>query len=140
MQKSRVGCLVINLCQWTRVPLVSALVKEMDVPTALYANTDDRWVGEVTATAVSASVLEAPGSVNCRLLERFRDTERDEMLKWIKGIGALQFMRKSRLMSWGGQYGADIPYTRSDPAVLESRFVKEIITEQEMWKAHANLE
>jgi hypothetical protein len=54
MQKSRVCCLVIDLCQWTRVPLVTALVKEMDVPTALYANTDDRWVGEVTATAVSA--------------------------------------------------------------------------------------
>jgi L-fucose isomerase-like protein len=41
-------------------------------------------------------------------------------------------MKKSRLMSWGGQYGADIPYTRSDQAELENRFVKEIITEQEM--------
>ena len=132
MKKSMVDCTVVYLCQWTRVPLVSALVKEVDVPAALYASTDDRWVGEVTATAVSASVLEMPASQNCRLLARFRDAEREDMLTWLRGIGALQAMKTYRLMSWGGQYGADIPYTRSDQAMLESSFVKEIITEQEI--------
>ncbi len=131
-KNNSVDCLIINLCQWTRVALVTVLIKEMDTPVALHASTDNRWVGEVTATAVSGSVLEKPSSRNSLLLERFRDSERSDLIKWIKGVSALLLMKKSRLVSWGGQYGADIPYTRSDPAALENMFVKEIMAEQEI--------
>ncbi len=78
-----------------------------------------------------ASVLEAAPSRNALLVERFRDTEREDMLRWVRGVGALQSMRQGRLLMWGGAFGADVPATRDDEAALENRLVREIIIEEE---------
>jgi L-fucose isomerase-like protein len=40
-------------------------------------------------------------------------------------------MKNSRILSWGGSYGANIPYTRDDDAFLEDLFIREIIIESE---------
>ncbi len=125
-------CLVVQLNQWTRISLITALIKELDLPTALYANSDGIYPGEVTASAAAASLFEVFPSRNCSLLERFRDSEKEQFLSWLKGVGALQNMRSSRVIIWGGYYGADIPYTRDDDAAIENNFIKEAIPEQEM--------
>jgi L-fucose/D-arabinose isomerase len=132
MRAAKVHCLVASIGQWPRIALISSLVTSLDVPSALYASTDPAWsVGEVTSGAAAASILEAAPTRNALLVERFRDTEREAMVRWLRGTGALQLMRRGRLLMWGGAFGADVPATRDDEAALENRFVREIILEEE---------
>ena len=132
-RREAVDCLLVDLFHWTRVPLVLDLVRELDLPTGLYANTRGPWNGVTAVTAASGSLREQPGLPrNARLAERFRDTEPEDLLAWLRGIAALRRLRRSRLLLWGGSYGADIPFTRGDPAALEGTLVREILTEQEL--------
>ena len=132
LQSNRAKCLVVQLNQWTRISLITTLIKELDLPTAIYANSDGIYPGEVTSSAAAASLFEVFPSKNCSLLERFRDSENKKFLSWLKGVNAIQNMRDSRVIIWGGYYGADIPYTRDDDAAIENNFIKEAIPEQEM--------
>jgi L-fucose isomerase-like protein len=132
LRAAKVDCLVVSVAQWPRIALVSALVAELDVPSALYASTDPQSVGEVTAGAAAASILEGAPTRNCLLIERFRDTENDRLVQWLRGSGALRKMTRGRLLMWGGAFGADVPCTRDDEAALENRLVREILIEQEM--------
>ena len=132
IRSSGAKCLVVQLNQWTRISLITALIKELDLPTALYANSDGIYPGEVTSSAAAASLLEVFSSKNCSLLERFRDSENEQFLSWIRGVTTLQKMKNSRVICWGGFYGADIPFTRDDDAAIENIFVREVISEQEM--------
>lgn len=132
LRAARVHCLVASVGQWPRISLISSLIAGLDVPSALSASTDPAWsVGEVTAGAAVASVLESAPHRNALLVERFRDTEKDAMVRWVRGVGALQSMRQGRLLMWGGAFGADVPATRDDEAALENRLVREIIIEEE---------
>ena len=132
LRAAKIDCLVVSVAQWPRIALISSLVAALDVPSALYASTDSESVGEVTAGAAAASILEAAPTRNCLLIERFRDTENDRLLQWLRGAGALQRMKRGRILMWGGAFGADVPCTRDDEAALENRLVKEILIEQEM--------
>jgi L-fucose isomerase-like protein len=132
LRSSGAKCLVVQLNQWTRISLITSLIKELDLPTALYANSEGIYPGEVTSSAAAASLLEVFFSKNCSLLERFRDSENEQFLKWLTGVTALQKMKSSRVICWGGFYGADIPFTRDDDAAIENIFVREVISEQEM--------
>ncbi len=131
-RKAGIDCLLIELKNWTRVSLVTRLIRELDVPTGLVAVTTGGKSGITAATAVSASLGETRNSRNIDLTERFLDTDTGRIRVWLKGIAGLQRLKHSRLLSFGGSYGAEIPFTRGDAAVLESRFIREILTEQEM--------
>jgi hypothetical protein len=132
LRAAKVDCLVASVAQWPRISLISALVTDLDVPSALYASTDPDSVGEVTAGAAAASILEQAPTRNSLLIERFRDTENDRLVQWLRGAGALRKMNRGRLLMWGGAFGADVPCTRDDEASLENRLIREILIEQEM--------
>ncbi len=132
LRNAKIDCLVMSVAQWPRISLISSLVAGLDVPSALYASTDSQSVGEVTAGAAAASIVEDAHTRNCLLIERFRDTEKDRLAQWARGAGALRKMTRGRLLMWGGAFGADVPCTRDDEAALENRFIKEILIEQEM--------
>jgi L-fucose/D-arabinose isomerase len=132
LKKNEVDCLIIQISQWTRIPLATDLIKALDIPTAIVADTDNQYAGEATATAITGSILESGFSKNSMLTERFQDCEIDSIVQWLKGAGTLQLMKRSRVLSFGGSYGADIPYTRDDEFSLENKFIKEIISEQEI--------
>ena len=127
-----VDCLLLDLFHWTRLSLAISLLREMDLPCGLVANTRDGWNGITAVTAISGSLRELPESRNLAGAERFRDTEPQELRDWLKGVAAYTRLRRSRLLCWGGTYGADLPFTRSDPAQLESCLVREVLQEQEI--------
>ncbi len=131
-RREAVDCLLIELYHWSRIPLIVTLIRELDLPAGLYARTDGGWNGITAVTAASGSLREAAGPRNAMLAERFRDTEPQEVLTWLRAIAALKRLRRSRLLLWGGSYGADIPFTRSDPSALEQILVREVLTEQEL--------
>jgi L-fucose/D-arabinose isomerase len=128
---ARVDCLVIEVFHWARVALVADLVKRMNLPTAVVAVTSDGWNGVPCAGAICGSLREVPGTRAEALLEAFLDADADALLLWMAGACAYSTMRRSRVMLWGGSYGAEMPYTRSDPAGLEACFLGEVMTEQE---------
>ena len=132
LRAARVHCVVASIGQWPRIALISSLIAGLELPAALYASTDPAWsVGEVTAGAAVASVLEAAPTRHALLVARFRDTEKEQLMRWVRGVGALQSMRQGRLLMWGGAFGADVPATRDDEAAIENRFVREVIIEEE---------
>jgi L-fucose isomerase len=126
-----VDVLVIDVFHWARIALVAELVDRLDVPTAVFANTVNGWNGVPCAGAICGSLREAPRTRAAAMLEAFLDDDPDGLLRWITGASAISVLRKSRIMLWGGSYGAEMPYTRSDSAGLEALLVREVMTEQE---------
>jgi L-fucose isomerase-like protein len=77
---------------------------------------------------------------NCVMVERFREWAKEDMIPWLRGVAAVTRLKTSRILSWGGAYGANIPYTRDDDALLEDLFVREITIESEDVITYAALE
>ena len=127
-----VDCLLLDLFHWTRPALALALLREMVAPCGLVANTRDGWNGITAVTAISGSLRELPEHRFLSGAPRFRDSEPQDIRAWLRGVAAYTRLRRSRLLCWGGGYGADIPFTRSDPAALESCLVREVLLEQEI--------
>jgi L-fucose isomerase-like protein len=127
-----VDCLLLDLFHWTRPALSLALLREMNVPCGLVANSRDGWNGITAVTAISGSLRELPEHRFLRGAPRFRDSEPHDIRDWLRGVAAYVRLRRSRLLCWGGGYGADLPFTRSDPAALESCLVREVLQEQEI--------
>ena len=131
LQAKRVECLVIEVFHWARLALVSALVNELDLPVAVYAVTGDGWNGVPCATAIVGGLREMPRGINAALAEAFLGPDIEDLLRWIRGASALTRMGRSRVMLWGGGYGAEMPYSRGDPAGIEALLLGEVMTEQE---------
>ncbi len=125
-------CLVFNLNMWTNPHMCALLIKLTNVPSAIYVSGGINYPGETTAAAVFASVTESCKSPRCCvMLERFREGGEDELISWVKGCSAVTRLKRKRLLAWGGAYGANIPYTREDEALLEDTMVREIVFESE---------
>ena len=129
--REAIDCLLIEVFHWARIALVAELVDRLDIPTAVVAVTTEGWNGVPCAGAICGSVREAPRTRAAAMIESFLDSDAATLLRWIAGVSALSRMRRSRVVLWGGSYGAEMPYTRSDPAALERLFLREVMTEQE---------
>ena len=127
-----VDCLLLDLFHWTRPALALTLLREMKAPCGLVANTRDGWNGITAVTSISGCLRELPEHRFLSGAPRFRDSEPQDIRDWLRGVAAYTHLRRSRLLCWGGGYGADIPFTRSDPAALESCLVREVMQEQEI--------
>jgi L-fucose/D-arabinose isomerase len=123
------SCLIVSLSSWTRIPLVVQLVKSCRLPTALYARTSGSRNGITALTAASASLAET--NRNDSGHRRFMEGMEPELLRWLEAVQALSGIRSAKLLCWGAGYGADIPYTRSDPAYIEQKLAAEVLYEQE---------
>jgi L-fucose isomerase len=131
LRKEEIDCLLIEVFHWARISLVADLIERLDVPTAVVAVTGEGWNGVPCAGAICGSVREVPRTRAAALAESFLEEDSDTLLRWMAGASALSHMRRSCVMLWGGSYGAEMPYTRSDSATLERLFLREIMTEQE---------
>jgi len=132
LKQNRAECLVINLNQWTNPHMCVLLMKLAEIPCALYVSGGVNYPGETTAAAIWASAVESSKALRCCvMLERFREGEFNELLKWMTGSAAVERLKKSRLLAWGGSYGANIPYTRDDEAFMEDLMIREVIFESE---------
>ncbi|TFG58565.1 MAG: hypothetical protein E4H36_15245, partial [Spirochaetales bacterium] len=127
----RIGCVVVFLRHWTRISLVAGLVRSAGVPAALYAQTSGGFNGTTALTAASAALRETASGYFADSHKRFREGMEEDLCGWAAAADAYSGLKASRLMCWGGFYGADMPYTRSDPDALEGMLVREVMTEQE---------
>jgi L-fucose isomerase-like protein len=131
----------ISLTQWTNPHLIVSFVKQVGLPCCIYTSGGIDYPGETTAAAAYASMSESAASPrNCVMLERFREWNQKDIVPWLKGVAAVTRMKKSRILAWGGTYGANIPYTRDDESLLEDLLVREVVIESEDVITYAALE
>jgi L-fucose isomerase-like protein len=127
-----VEAVAISLTQWTNPHLIVSFVKQTGLPCCIYTSGGIDYPGETTAAAAYASMSESAAAPrNCVMLERFREWNKKDMIPWLRGVATATRMKNSRILAWGGAYGANIPYTRDDEALLEDLLVREILIESE---------
>ncbi|MEI6388118.1 MAG: hypothetical protein WCQ50_15935 [Spirochaetota bacterium] len=131
LRSRRVQCLVIEVFHWARLSLINQLVGDLDLPVAVFAVVGDGWNGVPCTSAIVGGLREVPRNRPATLAEAFLGAAVGDLLRWIAGASALSRMRSSRVMLWGGGYGAEMGYARSDPAALEGLLLGEVMTEQE---------
>lgn len=130
LRSGRIDCLLTEASHWCRLSLATQLVNEVDLPTAVYANTGEGWNGVPTATAICGSLRKAPRTRNAALVEAFLDTGGElDLCRWMAGAAALARMWRSRVVLWSGRCGAEMPYTRRGLSALERSLLGEIMTE-----------
>jgi L-fucose/D-arabinose isomerase len=129
--ENNVKCLIFNLKHWGRNALMVQLARRMDLPLALFCHTQNGLSGVTITTSASGILREMDFSRNINLHERFSDKMLDELYSWIRGVCALTQLRESRVMCWGGSYGAEMSYTRSDADGIENLLIAEVLVEPE---------
>jgi len=126
-----VDCLILNMRHWGRNSLIVQLARRMDIPLAFYCHTQNGMSGVTISTSASGVLREMDFSRNINTHERFTDLMAGELISWIKAVEIRSNLRRSRVMCWGGSYGADMPYTRSDADALENLIISEVMVEPE---------
>jgi len=130
-KSENIDCLIFNMRHWGRNSLMVQLARRMDVPLVFYCHTQNGMSGVTITTSASGVLREMDYSRNINTHERFTDLMTDKLLNWIKAVDIRNRLRRSRVMCWGGSYGADMPYTRSDADALENLFISEVMVEPE---------
>ena len=128
LRREGAQCLVIGCWHWTEPQLPLSLVRELDLPVLLYTEDDPRWAGAVHLSATGASLWEV--GVNDHALTHWRVIgKREEIVPWARGVCALQALRRSTLLLWGGSYCLRMEHLQDDVPTLKSFLVGDIWTE-----------
>ncbi|MBC7328216.1 fucose isomerase [bacterium] len=127
LKRDSADCLILGLWHWTEPQLPLTLVRSLKVPTLLYAEADPTWAGSVCVSAVGASLWEAGISLtHHRVLG-----DKEEVAKWARGVLALQRMRKSAILLWGGSYCLRMEHLQDDIPYLKSFLIGDVLSEDQ---------
>ncbi|MGB9876951.1 MAG: fucose isomerase [bacterium] len=127
LKRDSADCLVLGLWHWTEPQLPLNLVRSLGLPVLLFAEADPTWAGSVCLSAVGASLWEAGISLtHHRVLG-----DKEEVAKWARGVLALQRLRKSSLLLWGGSYCLRMEHLQDDIPYLKSFLVGDILSEDQ---------
>ena len=135
LNANRIDCLVIGAWHWTDSFLPVRLQIHTDVPVALVCMDDPTWGGTVFVTAVSASMKETAANSHALTNRRFKE-DWDGLAKWVRGVGALQQMRRASALLWGGTYSLRMEHLQDDIPALKSFLIGDILQEGQMFLAH----
>jgi len=121
-------CLVIGCWTWTDPMLAVDLVRDLNIPTLLFAKSDVDATGVVCISAVGGGLWEvAPNDSAIRHKRVMDDFER--VARWARGVGALVKMRQKSLLLWGGSYALRMEHLQDDPSKLKSFLIGDIMIE-----------
>jgi L-fucose/D-arabinose isomerase len=123
-------CVVLGVWKWTDPMLAVGLVRSLDLPTLLYCESDVNATGMGLMAAVGAGLWEIAPSHSALNHTRIRG-DKDRAVAWAKGVGALQKLRKSSLLLWGGSYCLRMEHLQDDASKLKSFLVGDILNESE---------
>lgn len=130
LKKGGAECLIVGCWHWTEPQLMIQLVRETGIPTLLYSESNPLWAGSVCISAVGASLWEAP--VNESALRHHRIMgQKDQITAWIRGVGALQRMRRGSLLLCGGTYCLRMEHLQDDIPFLKSFLIGDVLNEGE---------
>lgn len=123
-------CIIIGCWKWTEPMLVTTIVRKLNIPVLLFANSDPAWTGLGCMSAVGASLHET--SPNRHALNHRRVYgNKEEVLKWVRGVCALQKMKESSFLLWGGTYCLRMEHLQDNIPFLKSFLVGDILQEDQ---------
>lgn len=130
LKKEEAECLILGCWHWTEPMLAVHIVREMNLPTLLYAEENPTWGGCVCVSAIAASLWEQPSNRYSLVYERIIG-EKDRILAWIKGVCALTRLKRESVILWGGTYSLKMEHLQDDIPKLKSFLIGDILQEGE---------
>jgi len=130
LKAAGIDALVIGCWHWTDPYLPVHLAIQTDVPIGLFCEDDPGWAGPVLVSSVSAALREVVHSRRAMVHRRFRG-DRPALAAWAKGVCALQRMRRSSLLLWGGTYSLRMEHLRDDVSKLKSFLIGDVLSEDQ---------
>lgn len=127
-----VDCLVLGCGSWSDPMLSVAMVRETNLPVCLHTATDPDLSGAgVTAlTAVGSSLWEVAPNSHALTHERVREFK-EPIATWVRGVAALQRMRRSSILLWGGSYCLKMDHLQDDFPRLKSFLIGDVLNEDQ---------
>ncbi len=130
MVEEDIEALVIGCWHWCEPMLIVALVREFNKPVLLYSDGNPAWAGVTLISAAGASLWQNASNPYAITHKRVY-AERTEIVRWAKGVTAIEKLKKSTLILWGGSYALKMEYLQDDYSRLKSFLVGDIINEDQ---------
>lgn len=130
MAEKDVEALVIGCWHWCEPMLVVALAREFDKPLLLYSDGNPAWAGVTLISAAGASLWQNASNRYAISHKRVYGNK-EEIIKWAKGVTAIEKLKRSTLLLWGNSYALKMEYLQDDYSRLKSFLVGEIINEDQ---------
>lgn len=120
--------LIVGCWKWTDPMLAIELVRDLNVPTLLFARKDVYSTGIGCMSAIGAGLWEIAPNLPALRHRRILD-DLDEVARWARGVGALMQLRRGNLLLWGGSYALRMEHLEDDAAKLKSFLVGDLLVE-----------
>lgn len=130
MKAEHTECVIIGAWHWTEPMLGVQIAREMNKPLLLYAEDDPAWAAPCFIGATGASLWQVAPNSHSLTHERIVG-DKDTVVRWVRGVGSLEKLKKSTFVLWGGSYALRMEYLNDDFSRLKSFLVDDILVEDQ---------
>ena len=123
-----IQALVIGCWKWTDPMLAVETAQRANVPVLLACTSDETMTGMGCLSAIGASLWEIDANEYCRNHARIVD-DWDAAAAWVRGVAAVEDLRRKSIMLWGGSYCLKMEHLRDDPAALKGWLIGDVLVE-----------
>ncbi len=128
LRSEGIEALVIGCWHWTEPMLPLYATRELNLPVSLFTEDDPTWAGATNISATGASLWEEAPNRHALTHERIL-ADKSTLVKWVRGVTALERLKRSSLLLWGGTYCLRMEHLQDDIPRLKSFLVGDILTE-----------
>ena len=123
-----IHALVLGCWKWTDPMLAVETAQRANVPVCLVCTSDETLTGMGCLSAIGASLWEIDANNYCRSHARIID-DFDAAVSWVRGVSAIEDLRRRSIMLWGGSYCLKMEHLRDDPAALKGYLIGDVLVE-----------
>ena len=123
-----IQALVIGCWKWTDPMLAVETAQRASVPICLVCTGDEAMTGMGCLSAIGASLWEIDANGYCRNHARIVD-DFEAAVSWVRGVCAVEDLRRKSIMLWGGSYCLKMEHLRDDPAALKGYLIGDVLLE-----------
>lgn len=128
--QSHIEALIIGCWHWSEPMFVVEIARALNKPILLYSDEDPAWAATCLITAAGASLWETSPNRASQVHERFYG-DKEGVLRWVRGVCAIEKLRRSKFILWGGSYALRMEYLQDDYPKLKSFLLDDIIIEDQ---------
>lgn len=114
-----VEALIIGCWHWCEPMLIVSIAREFNKPVVLYSDANPMWAGITLISAAGASLWQNASNFYSVTHKRIYGNK-PELIKWIKGVTAIEKLKKGTFLLWGGSYALNMEYLQDDYSKLKS--------------------
>ena len=123
-----IHAVVLGCWKWTDPMLAVETAQRSNVPVLLVCTSDETMTGMGCLSAIGASLWEVAANDYCLNHGRIVD-DFEAAAEWVRAAAAVQQLRRSSILLWGGSYCLKMEHLRDDPAALKSFLIGDVLVE-----------